>query len=392
MKATKFKLFAMMITLAAVITTISIPAHAQRRSTNQSSENRETTRNRNEKRTIQKKRTFNEYEKVSRAKVNSNLTSTRNYKQGTPTNTSRNSSSNRQSATRKSQGRDYGKSSQAIYSDRGEIRKSGSANTRIQNSNKGASNRANTGARMIKPDSKSRTTRSEYRNGYSAKNNTNHSISSNSRRATGRIEATNREFYRVDKLDKRYTPNRNYKGSANYWSGNQHPNHHNYRSYGRDFNPRYNYQKHNHWDRSWERFRWNQSSWYDYYRGYHPQSYLFHKNYYHHNYYGHIIRRFEQRPHIFVHNHRNYYCYDGHFFRYRRGIGYVLVDLPFGFAFDTLPYGFERVYINGYLYFRVGNLFLEWSNNSFSLVHYPERYYAINNDYHSMGHRFYDDF
>ena len=71
-----------------------------------------------------------------------------------------------------------------------------------------------------------------------------------------------------------------------------------------------------------------------------------------------------------------------------RGIGYVLVDLPYGLTFSYLPHGYETVYINGYLYFRVGNLFFEYSDYGFQLVHYPERYYAFDNDYHNDGYYF----
>ena len=92
-----------------------------------------------------------------------------------------------------------------------------------------------------------------------------------------------------------------------------------------------------------------------------------------------------------------YYCHDGHFFRFRRGIGYVLVDMPFGFSFEYLPHGYERVYINGYLYFRVGNLFFEYSPFGFKLVHYPERYFAYDDGYYNHGYHFedynyYDDY
>jgi hypothetical protein len=85
-----------------------------------------------------------------------------------------------------------------------------------------------------------------------------------------------------------------------------------------------------------------------------------------------------------------YYCYDGFFFRYRSGVGYVLVDIPFGMDFEYLPDEYERVYVNGYLYFRVGNLFFEGTGYGFRLVHYPERYYAYNEGFCNEGFRFND--
>lgn len=160
----------------------------------------------------------------------------------------------------------------------------------------------------------------------------------------------------------------------------------NHKSY--KFYTTYNYNSYKHWDRGWEHYRWSHNSWRDYYSGYHQYSYRYHKYYYHHNFYGHVIRRFVFAPQVFVHNHIRYYNYDGHFFRYYNRVGYVLVDIPFGLAFDYLPYDYEEVYINGYLYFRVGNLFFEHTNLGFQLVHYPERYYAYNNDYRNEGFYF----
>ena len=166
----------------------------------------------------------------------------------------------------------------------------------------------------------------------------------------------------------------------------------NYNRKDKNFYLNYNYRKHNHWNRSWENYRWSHSSWRDYYGGYNFYSYRFHKNYYHHSIYGHVIRKFTIRPGIFVHNHNRYYSYNGHFFRYRRGIGYILVDIPFGIVFEQLPYGYERVYINGYLYFRMGNLFFEYSQYGYRLVHYPERYFAYNYDFRNDGYYFDDDY
>lgn len=66
-----------------------------------------------------------------------------------------------------------------------------------------------------------------------------------------------------------------------------------------------------------------------------------------------------------MYNQNRYYCYNGHFFKYQWGVGYVLVELSYGFAFDYFPRGYETVHINGYLYFRVGNLFFEYVDHGF---------------------------
>jgi hypothetical protein len=220
--------------------------------------------------------------------------------------------------------------------------------------------------------------------GYSTENSRNNDKTSYkpSRSAVN----SNSERYNLNSEDSRYKPNREYKGSNKYWSSdfrteNKNSNH----SHGNQ-----NYNNYKHWDRNWEGYRWNHDSWRNYYGYYNPYSYRNHKYYYHHNYYGHVIRRFVNRPQIYVHNHVRYYCYDGYFFRYRSGVGYVLVDIPFGMTFEYLPGDYERVYINGYLYFRVGNLFFENTNYGFQLVHYPERYFAYNDSYRSEGFRFID--
>ena len=64
--------------------------------------------------------------------------------------------------------------------------------------------------------------------------------------------------------------------------------------------------------------------------------------------------------------------------------------MPYGFSFEYLPGNYERVYINGYLYFRVGNLFFEYANQGFRLVHYPERYLAYETGYSNGGYYFED--
>jgi len=211
----------------------------------------------------------------------------------------------------------------------------------------------------------------------------NDKVAYNSNRA---VKSGNSERYNHNSEDARYKPNKEYKGSNKNWSSDfrtdNRNNHHSAK--------KYNYNKYNHWDRNWEGYRWNSNSWRNYYGFYNPYSYRNNKYYYHHNYYGHVIRKFDYRPQIYVHNHTRYYSYDGYFFRYRSGVGYVLVDIPFGMAFEYLPNDYERVYVNGYLYFRIGNLFFEYSNYGYQLVHYPERYFAYNDGYRSEGFRFND--
>ncbi len=393
MKTTKFKLFATMITLAAVTTATTIPAHAQRRSTQKSSETREPARNRNYKSTIEKKSTFKDYDKPSRRSVNSKLRGTRNVQQkSSSTNTRKSVSPRGGNAMHNAKSRSRQSAPRTSKSNREPGLKASTGQGRSsakQGSSGSYKEQANSRAR--KSELNRSTGRKADTRQYAGAKTNGSSNRQAARRSTGTTGADSRSFYRIDKSDKRYVPNKNYRGSKNSWSGNKRSNaiynqnsHKHYRQY--------NYNTHNHWNRSWERYRWNHNSWLDYYHGYHPNSYVYHKHYYHHHHYGHVIRRFDYPPLVFVHNRHNYYSYNGHFFRYRRGIGYILVDIPFGFSFEYLPHNYERVYINGYAYFRIGNLFFEWANYGFRLVHFPERYYAYNDDYCNQGYHFDDQY
>ena len=261
-------------------------------------------------------------------------------------------------------------------------RKSGTVTNRNRNSGTQASREVNRKNQRSTPNVNRSSGKSESRYNTSVRRSTSTpgnrpgNNASSVRTVTRNTRIDNKSFYRHDNNDRRYTPNNNYHGSNNYWSNNYRPKNMYYNHNNRNFYKKYNYWSYNHWDRRWENYRWNVLSWRDYYSGYNPYSYRYNKYYYHHPLYGDVIKRFVYRPNIFVHNHHSYYCYDGHFFRFVRGVGYVLVDLPFGLVFEQLPNGYDRVYINGYLYFRIGNLFFENTNFGYRLVHYPDRYYS----------------
>lgn len=386
MKATTFKLFATMITLAAVITATTIPAQAQRRSTKSSSERSEPDRNRNLKNTVQKKSTFKDNAKTSRSRVNSNLKSTRSVPQKTSSSATRNSINNKRNTTFRNQ-----QSSRSSYSSAQSINKSRQQSNSRATVSKPSSKPVYTTSRGGSSDLNKNTIRNQSQRQYASLKTNSNTSRETTQRSSGANVRNSREFYQVNKRDKRYTPNNNYKGSRNYWS-NSHRGKKNKHHKANYKQKHYNYNKHNHWNNNWEHYRWNQNSWRDYYNGYQTRSYVYHKHYYHHKHYGHVIRRFDYRPQVFVHNHHNYYSYNGNFFRYRRGVGYVLVDIPFGMSFEYLPGNYEQVYINGYAYYRVGNLFFEWANFGFRLVHYPDRYYAYNDDYCNQGYHFNDDY
>ncbi|WP_372949844.1 hypothetical protein [Mariniphaga sp.] len=213
------------------------------------------------------------------------------------------------------------------------------------------------------------------------------SIERNSAKNLREKNSGNRNIYRLDEKDSRYTPNKDYRGNNKSWTTSYAKHHVPYSLRNNNFYKHYDHRKYKHWDRSWEKYHWNLTSWRDYYSGYHPQSYQFHKYYYYHPRFGHVIKKFKYRPVHFVHNNVRYYNFNGHFFTYFKGVGYVLVDMPYLVVFQNLPTGYERVYINGFHYFRIGNLFFEMHPHGYSLVHYPERYFALeigfrNNEYY----------
>ena len=196
----------------------------------------------------------------------------------------------------------------------------------------------------------------------------------------------NRAVYRVNEKDNRYTPTPNFKGSKTLWSVNVTKGHVPYNKREAKYYNNYDHRKYPHWNKSWENYRWSVNSWRDYYSGYHLYSYRFNKHYYYHPQFGHVVRKFEYRPVYFIHNNVKFYNYNGHFFRHFKGVGYVLVDIPYGIVFRQLPAGYDKVFVNGYLYFRVGNLFFERTPHGYSLVHYPERYFALETDFFNGGY------
>lgn len=383
-----FRLLATMVTLAAVTTATTIPANAQRRSSERNTtESRPVKSDSDRKSTVEKKSTFKESDKVQRSatiKNNGNDRNIRRYstseqdnrksanaKISVPQNDNRNRNSGVQDNSRRSSGN---VSERPAGSNSGY--KSGNSNQRTETYS-GSNRRIES---QDRDNNKSATVRDRY------EPNVRRSTGVNDNSRTSRPAMV--EKYNLNDNDRYYSTSREYRGSNTYWNGNQRDRNMNYNRNDRDFYRNYNYNKYSHWDHNWERYRWNRDSWRDYYRSYHPYSYTFHKHYFFHNHYGHVIRKFSIAPFIFVHNHNRYYCYDGHFFRYKRGIGYILVDMPFGFMFEYLPADYERVYINGYLYFRVGNLFFEHTGYGFRLVHYPERYFAWDDGYHHNGYYF----
>ncbi len=404
MKSLKFQLLAMMIIIATVNITTTLTATAQRRSTQNSGTEKQVEKDsKSRANTIQKKSTFKNYDSRQQSPRRTTIRSNRNIQRenpGTAVRQTRPSAKPARQPTVTRNSRSTNGRSAATLRQPQQSRETVRKTTPINNRNRSTSNRVyrernQSGQRNgttinrtpSQPDDRYK---SSVRRSTSAREARPDNSAVNTRSGTTR-NINSRNFYRHDNNDRRYTPNKNYHGSNNYWSNNYRPRSMNYNHSSRNFYRKYNYRNYNHWDRRWENYRWNVGSWRDYYNGYNPYSYRYNKYYYQHPVYGDVIRRFVFQPNVFIHNHHQYYCYNGHFFRYLRGVGYVLVDLPFGMVFQQLPLDYDQVYINGYLYFRVGNMFFEYTDYGYRLVHYPERYYSYNNDYINQGYIFDDD-
>jgi len=94
-------------------------------------------------------------------------------------------------------------------------------------------------------------------------------------------------------------------------------------------------------------------------------------DYFEHPQYGRVYQRFDRNPVVFRHNHDDYYYYGNHFYTYRRGVGYCVVEEPRNVYFRTLPVECERVYIGGHVYFRNGDLFFQLSPRGYVMTTIP---------------------
>lgn len=94
-------------------------------------------------------------------------------------------------------------------------------------------------------------------------------------------------------------------------------------------------------------------------------------DYYEHPRYGRVYQRFDCNPVVFHHDRDNYYYYGNHFYNYRRGVGYCVVEPPRHVYFRQLPVDCERVYVNGDIFFRNGDVFFQLSPRGYSIVPSP---------------------
>jgi len=335
-----FKLLATIITLAAVTTAIQ-PLHAQRNKAENNKSSKVSTREKVDR--VVSKPTYrdeaiekNATRQISRTNVERNPIGNKAEK---TTNKSRQNQSEQNRINQKSEKTKYSDSNNSRSADRGNSKTNSATYGKNTPRNDVASNEA-------------RNTNDRRTTSYSGASSSGRSYAQAENRDMKNIgkrenSKSIHEKYNTNATDIRYKPNKNYKGNKQYWSSEIR-------------NPKYKHGNNNvafhvdinYWDRHWENYRWNQNSWVNYYGNYNPYSYKNNRYYYYHNYYGHVIRKFAVQPQIFVHAGIPYYYFEGNFFSYRKWVGYVMVDMPFGTVFDYLPDGYELVTINGYPYYR----------------------------------------
>jgi hypothetical protein len=141
-----------------------------------------------------------------------------------------------------------------------------------------------------------------------------------------------------------------------------------YREYSRDNDRTANNYRGDDRDRNYGQKSWND-------REYHPKYSKKYKNqksdYFEHPKYGRVYQRFDRNPVVFHHDRDDYYYYGNRFYRYRKGVGYCVVEPPRNVYFRQLPMNCERVQVNGNVLFRNGDLFFKFSPRGYALVNLP---------------------
>jgi hypothetical protein len=104
---------------------------------------------------------------------------------------------------------------------------------------------------------------------------------------------------------------------------------------------------------------------------YNNRNQYYESNYFEHPRYGRVYQRFDHNPLVFHHDRDDYYYYGNHFYSYRKGVGYCVVEPPRNMYFRQLPVNCERVHVNGKVLFRNGDLFFQLSPRGYALVNVP---------------------
>ena len=125
-------------------------------------------------------------------------------------------------------------------------------------------------------------------------------------------------------------------------------------------------------DGSYERKNWNnREDDREYRQKYNNRNKHYESEYFEHPRYGRVYQRFDHNPVVFHNDRDDYYYYGNHFYSYRRGVGYCVVDAPRNVYFRELPVDCERVQVNGNVLFRNGDLYFQLSPRGYALVNLP---------------------
>jgi len=157
----------------------------------------------------------------------------------------------------------------------------------------------------------------------------------------------------------------NHRGEGKKGNGHERKE---YRESDRDDDRYANYNERYDRDRNYEHRNWNDRE----YRSKYSNKYRHQKSdYFEHPRYGRVYQRFDHNPVVFHHDRDDYYYYGNHFYNYRRGVGYCVVEPPRHVYFRQLPVDCERVYVNGDIFFRNGDVFFQRSPRGYAIVPSP---------------------
>ena len=125
-------------------------------------------------------------------------------------------------------------------------------------------------------------------------------------------------------------------------------------------------------ERNYQRQNWNSNNLRNENRPQYSMNYnRSNRNYYDHPRYGRVYQRFDHNPFVFNSDRGNYYYYGNHFYNYRQGIGYCMIEPPRNIFFRHLPFDCERIFLNGEAFFRFGDLFFQLSPRGYVIVPSP---------------------
>ena len=105
------------------------------------------------------------------------------------------------------------------------------------------------------------------------------------------------------------------------------------------------------------------------YNHYYAHGKKYYKKHYYNNYYHTSPWTYNNYPVVFYHkNYGEYYFHNGWFYTYHRKHGYLRADIPSHIIFSNIPHGYKRVYINGRLYYRYGDVYFKHTQHGYKVA------------------------